>query len=95
MPKPSFHHLDMINRGFLKCKLPTGKITVEENISSSAVQESQVSAQKTQNVHPLEEEMTSPHEHKHPHMTTYVQNQCLLPLRNVLFVSWLRTFMAG
>lgn len=39
LPKPSFHERDLINRGSLKFKLPTGKITAEKNISSSAFQE--------------------------------------------------------
>jgi len=60
MPKRSFHHLDKINRDFPKCKLPTAKITVEVSISSNAFQEFQVSVQKTQNVHPQEEEISSP-----------------------------------
>lgn len=87
MPKPYLPHFNITNKGFPKCKLPTAKITVEKNISSSAFQEminfkTQVSAQKTQNVHPQEEEMTSPHYHKHPHVIICVQKKSLLPLRN-------------
>lgn len=66
LPNPSFHELNLINRGSLKSKLPSGKITTEKKIFSSVFQEkinpeSHVSAQKAQ---------TAPYKKWHPRSST-------------------------